>query len=159
MGTKRPREEWCNYCNSDRQFIFPNVAREDGQTTDSDILHWNFNLRASCPLGRSLNSSVTDPTRIIYPMIKEERKDWGAKFVRRSDTALTNIANKLSHYKNGYGPYSIVSGPYAAGGNVFTRVLGLYNVGVGGWGACSNDAGRIKRIHDRVWRIAFAWST
>src|SRR5208283_3989547 len=125
----------------------PNVPIEDQNTTDNDILHWNFNCRTSCPVAYTLPASNADPNRIIYPMLNVGTKGLGAQFVRTTwDNAVSTIASKMSYYKTTYGPYSIVSGPYSAGGNVFTRLLGLYNVGIAGWGACSNDAGRIGNI-------------
>ncbi len=125
----------------------PNVPIEDQNTTDTDILHWNFNCRISCPVAYSLPASNADPNRIIYPMVNTGTKGLGAQFVRTTwDNAVSTIAAKMTYYKTTYGPYSLVSGPYSAGGNVFTRLMGLYSVGIAGWGACSNDAGRIANI-------------
>ena len=93
--------------------VLPNVPRDDASATQQDIIHWNFNLRASCPIGRTLHYNDTAPNRMIYPMKNIGTKGAGSNFVRISwKEALTTIATKLQYYKNTYGPYSIISGPW-----------------------------------------------
>lgn len=107
-------------------------------------------LRA-CLRGRSYRLRLYSPERLLYPMKRVGERGEG-KFKRISwDQALTEIAEKMVHLKNTYGPTAILDQSYAGASygvlhksdqieGLLARFLGMFGCRTNSWSVPSYQA-------------------
>jgi anaerobic dimethyl sulfoxide reductase subunit A len=119
----------------------------DAYNTDTEEVP---QLRA-CLRGRSYRLRLYSPERLLYPMKRVGKRGEG-KFKRVSwDEALTDIANRMVHLKNTYGPTALLDQAYAGASygvlhksdqieGLQARFLGMFGCRTSSWSVPSYQA-------------------
>lgn len=104
----------------------------------------------ACLRGRSYRSRLYSPERLLYPMKRVGRRGEG-KFKRVSwDEALSDIAERMVHLKNTYGPTALLDQSYAGASygvlhksdqieGLLGRFLGMFGCRTNSWSVPSYE--------------------
>ena len=118
------------------------IGREDAVLSKEDLVKTRLQRRP-CPKGLVFHKYIYRPDRILYPLKRRNGTARGEGQYDRItwDEALTTIADRMTHMREKYGPYSIIT-PYMPNETV-ERLYSFWGAGVDSWGWCSFDAARM----------------